>query len=490
MKPILLIHGYSAESETAEPAAIRDIYGSLPDALHEKYGRDSTAEIDLSRYISLEDGIGLDDVSRALDRALHDRQYRRLLQHGFHAIVHSTGALVLRNWLRRFSPRPSPLENLVYLAGANFGSGLAHIGQGQLAKWARLVLWGQERGMRILEGLELGSDWTLDLHLHFLKADNSPAGDYGVREHVVVGTQVDAAWYEAPIRYMKEDGSDGVVRVAAGNVNFNYVRFAPTEAARSLSDSAATRELERNVARSGRRRSLYEIVEQYRPGAGGTPAIPFAIPFQCAHSGDKTGIVTGSKPREQVMRLLDLGLNSTRENWDGRVAAFEHETRATYEQALALKPPSEWKFWLINPQAQYDGHAQVVFRLRDQDGRPVESFDIFFDSEGERPINDLIEDHHKNKATPGILVFYLRTDCYDDEKKEWLSQVPKIGPVHLEVTAVEPGTTRITYVPMRYRFTIAEMQDFIRPHLTTVVDIEMLRLPSEEVFRIVKLAGR
>lgn len=490
MKPILLIHGYSAESETADPADIRDIYGSLPDALHDKYGRDSTAEIDLSRYISLEDGISLDDISRALERALHSREYRHLPRRGFHAIVHSTGALVLRNWLRRFSPKPSPLENLIYLAGANFGSGLAHIGKGQLAKWGRLVLWGQERGMRILDGLELGSEWTLDLHLHFLEPGNQLAHDYDVREHVIVGTQADAAWYEAPIRYMKEDGSDGVVRVAASNANFNYIRFAPTAAARSLSDRAAARELENNIARSGRRLSLYEIVEQYRPGAGGTPAIPFAIPFQCAHSGDKMGIVTGDKPREQVMRLLDLALTSTRENWDGRVAAFEHETRATYEQALALKPPPEWKFWLTNPQAQYDGHAQVVFRLRDQDGRPVESFDIFFDSEGERPVKDLIEDHHKNKATEGILVFYLRTDCYDEERNEWLSQIPQMGPVNLEVTAVEPGTDSITYVPMRFRFSNAEMQDFIRPHLTTVVDIELLRVPSEDVFRVVNLPGR
>lgn len=65
--------------------------------------------------------------------------------------------------------------------------------------------------------------------------------------------------------------------------------------------------------------------------------------------------------------------------------------------------------------------------------RPVESFDIFFDSEGEHPIKDLIEDCHKNRVSPGILVFYLRTDRYDDERKEWVSQVPRIGcePLHI-----------------------------------------------------------
>lgn len=487
MKAILLIHGYSAESKTASPDDIKDIYGTLPEVLDKAYGDGAAVEIDLSRYISLEDGIGLDDVSRALDRALHDDRYRHLLQQGFHAIVHSTGALVLRNWLRRFSARPSPLENLVYLAGANFGSGLAHIGKGQLAKWGRLVLWGQERGLKILDALELGSSWTLDLHLHLLRPENSPVREYGVREHVVVGSQPDAPWFEAPIRYVKEDGSDGVVRVSASNVNFNYVRFEPTGEARALTSDAARSELDRNVARRGRRRELYHIVENSRPGAGETPKIPFAVPFQCAHSGDESGIVTGTRPREQVLRLLDLGLNSTADNWAGRVDAFAAETRRTYEQAAEASVPPRWKVWVTDPQAQYDGHAQVVFRLRDQDGRPVEAFDIFFESRGDLPIKELIEDGHKNKTSGGILVFYLRTDRYDRGKNEWVSQIPRIGDVFLEVTATEPGTAGIVYLPMRYRFTNRQMQSFIRPHLTTVVDIELLRLPLEDVYRIVTL---
>lgn len=62
--------------------------------------------------------------------------------------------------------------------------------------------------------------------------------------------------------------------------------------------------------------------------------------------------------------------------------------------------------------------------------------------------------------------------------------------MNLEVTAVEPDSANITYLPMRYRFTNAEMQEFIRPHLTTVVDIELLRLPSEDVFRIAPYVSR
>ncbi len=72
MKPIVLIHGYSAESKTASAAATAKIYGTLPEALADIYGAEAVVEINLSRYISLEDGITIDDISRGLDRALHE----------------------------------------------------------------------------------------------------------------------------------------------------------------------------------------------------------------------------------------------------------------------------------------------------------------------------------------------------------------------------------------------------------------------------------
>ena len=120
MEPIVLIHGYSAESKDTTEAAIASIYGALPKSLKAIYDRNAVVAINLSRYVSLEDGITVDDISRALDRALRT-DYPKLLQGRFHVIIHSTGALVIRNWIRKFSPKPSPLANLVYLAGANLG---------------------------------------------------------------------------------------------------------------------------------------------------------------------------------------------------------------------------------------------------------------------------------------------------------------------------------------------------------------------------------
>ena len=161
MDPIVLIHGYSAESKQTTSAAIQKIYGTLPQALRDAYGNNGVIEIDLSRYVTLEDGLTIDDIARAFDRVLK-AEFASLLLGKFHVIIHSTGALVVRNWLRLFSPKPSPIANLIYLAGANFGSGWGHIGKGQLAKWARLVFeGGAERGLQILDALELGRNVPL-----------------------------------------------------------------------------------------------------------------------------------------------------------------------------------------------------------------------------------------------------------------------------------------------------------------------------------------
>jgi hypothetical protein len=491
VEPIVLIHGYSAESRQTTAQAIASIYGTLPRALRDAYGRNAVVEIDLSRYVTLEDGVTLDDISRALDRALHDG-FPRLLEGPFHVVAHSTGALVIRNWIRRFSPKPAPIRNLVYLAGASFGSGWAHIAKGQLAKWARRVFQGgAERGLLVLDSLELGSDWTLDLHLAFLGSGATMARDYKVQEFVVVGTQADAEWFALPIRYAKEDGSDGVVRVSGSNLNFHYLRFGPTGEALSLDWRSAAGELDRHLRRSGTRRPFYEIKEASRPGLAGRPEIPLAIPYGCAHSGEKMGVVTGSEPREQVLRLLRQALEARPGQGSGRVAAFRQETEETYRRALAGQAPSWWRKWISEPRAQYDPHAQVIFRIRDQDRRPVANFDIFFDSiQGRRdsslPMRELFEDKHVNSLSPNILTFYLRTDAFSAAEGKWLPRIPRVNGCFLEVSAVEPQTGEILYLPMRFEFTASQLATWIQGHRTTLVDVDLLRLPSPKIFRLVR----
>src|SRR5260370_22620698 len=153
MKPIVLVHGYSAESPSPDPTSIANIYGTLPQRLRASY---DVIEVDLSRYVSLNDSVSVADIARGLNRALIE-QHPGLLESGFHVVIHSTGALVIRRWIADFSPKPSPIRNLVYLAAANLGSGWASIRPGKNPRRGPLFVGsGDHRGGKVLQSPECG----------------------------------------------------------------------------------------------------------------------------------------------------------------------------------------------------------------------------------------------------------------------------------------------------------------------------------------------
>ena len=141
MEPILLVHGYSAESAKDNEADVARIFGSLPDDLRANLPREHILDINISRYISLDDRVDIEDITLAFDRALKN-DFSELYSSGFNAIVHSTGALVLRNCVRRCCEpkKRSPCRRIIYLAGANLGSGWAHLGESEIAKWLRFIV--------------------------------------------------------------------------------------------------------------------------------------------------------------------------------------------------------------------------------------------------------------------------------------------------------------------------------------------------------------
>ena len=127
------------------------------------------------------------------------------------------------------------VENLVHLAGAHFGSGLAHVGKGQLTRWARLLALHTGSGTQVLDELLFGSWKSLDLAQHFLAPNKDMFNDYQVQEFCIIGSQIPKLLRAIPIRYIKEDSSDNTVRTSAGNLNFSYVSVTPKPSAFTLS---------------------------------------------------------------------------------------------------------------------------------------------------------------------------------------------------------------------------------------------------------------
>lgn len=482
MRPIVLIHGYSSEGKNTK---VEDIYGSLPNDLREHFGIENLVEIDLARWISLSDGIAVDDISFALNRALSSNQYKSLLSTGFHAVTHSTGALIVRNWIRLFSPKPSPIANLVHLAGANFGSGLAHIGRGPLARWGRLIFQDVGRGVKVLNELEFGSTKTLDLHSHFLNPNNDMYGDYQVQEFCIIGSQTLPKLRLVPIRYVKEDSADNTVRTSACNLNFNYVKIQPHVDAHRLAlnklEALHTRRVEDlRLGEAHYDLDLSGLAETRRE-------VPFTVVYETAHYdfAGRIGIVDGVKNRQRVLPHLIRALSTPPDEsaYNKVIDAFHRNTRKTLQRASKLsRSITEW-----DKQAQYEAHTQVIFRIRDQYGVDVEHHDITFKSRGvgANRIERMIEDVYKNKLHKGTTTFYLRTQTYSSESgfEDLLNNCKRLD---VEITGEEPSSDDIRYLPLTIELTRANVPRVLQNFRTTVVDVTLLRLPSQKVFRLTR----
>jgi len=478
MLPVLLIHGYASEGRDT---TVADIYGRLPEQLREKFGGDAVVEMNLSRWISLSDGVSLDDVSFAMERALRE-EFPDLLENGFHVVIHSTGALVVRNWIRQFSAMPSPVKNLVYLAGANFGSGLAHIGQGQLARWGRLIFGGTDRGKQVLRELEFGAWKTLDLHRYFLADGHDMRLNYQIQEYCLNGSQTLPALRTIPIRYVKEDSSDSTVRTSACNLNFNYISVSPHQEGQTLTRKVVADLLENRLNNVAIKHSYYQY--DFSMLAENREPIPFAVIFETAHFGEDIGIVDGRHNRDAVIPLITTALETPYElNAYRQVAdAFAQASTSTFKQATALQwSPLEW-----NKQAQYEGHAQLIFRVRDQFGQPVEHCDITIRSgnteEGMMRLEDCIEDSHCNIVDHGSMTFYLRTQEFKHAR--WVELLDTVQAADIEVTGHEALSDDIAYIPLTISLAPDQIRQVIQSFRTTVFDIQLMRLPSENVFSI------
>lgn len=204
-RPLVLLHGYSDKG--ASFARWREIL--------ERDGGYETTTIHVGDYVSLSNEVTLKDLAEGFDRAL---RVRAGLSEGeqFDAIVHSTGGLVIRQWLANYAPRQERLKRLVGLAPAMFGSPLAHKGRsflgGLLKGNRRFGPDFMEAGDRVLSGLELGSRFSWDLAHQDLVGEQPTYGEDGTTPFPFVLIGGDG--YGGLRGLVNEDGTDGTVRWA------------------------------------------------------------------------------------------------------------------------------------------------------------------------------------------------------------------------------------------------------------------------------------
>jgi hypothetical protein len=223
----LLIHGYSATGAEFQPWKAALAKANVIDV----------ATIEIGNYITLNNEVTIKDLGEAFDRALRLTPWSTGSQDEswtFDAIVHSTGILVVRQWLTSdpFGPndprsRVRRLKHLVGLAPATFGSPQGKKGRswlGALVKGNRdLGPDFMNAGDRVLDGLELGSRYTWDLALRDMLGEK-PLYDQGSNTPYVA-VFIGNVGYSGISAVANSPGSDGTVRWAGCALNTRMVQL-------------------------------------------------------------------------------------------------------------------------------------------------------------------------------------------------------------------------------------------------------------------------
>jgi hypothetical protein len=477
---VVLVHGWSVRST--------DTYGELPARLEREARSSADLLLDirniwLGKYVSFADEIRLEDLSRAFDAAV-ERELGVLIKAGrrFVCITHSTGGPVIRYWwYRYYQARPSkgvcPMSHLIMLAPANFGSALAQLGKGRAS---RIKAWfeGVEPGEGVLEWLELGSPESWSLNSGWIDAPESYRSELPVFPFVLTGQSIDRRLYDNINTYTGELGSDGVVRVAAANLNATYVK------------------LQQQMGDSGRLSDAEPYAHLQVASSKFAQRTAFALIKGMSHSGEDKGILRSIKdnerPQPTVSAILRCLLISDRAQYLTLCDGFDEDNERIRNQELI---EIETKLLLPNRIFIHDSYSMLIFRLLDDEGRIVSDFDLVFTGIKGKHVGanflptGFIADRQRNRRHAGTITFYvnhtLMIGSPELRKGKTLVREERKGAEGLGLQVVpRPDGGFVHYIPGDLQAKVQSLTTFIKPNQTTLVDIVLKRIVREGTFTL------
>lgn len=443
---VIFVHGWSVTHT--------DTYGELPEALTKSasnYGLSIDIQhIWLGKYVSFHDEVTIDDIARGFDRALRELPGNSASAiQTFSCITHSTGGPVVRHWVDHFYGAEElaklPLQHLVMLAPANHGSSLAVLGK---ARVGRLKAWfdGVEPGQRVLDWLSLGSEGQWQLNQAGLSYDYAKNAYF---PFVLTGQGIDEKFYDFINNYLKEPGSDGVVRVSGASLNYRY--FALNQNTDVIRKAPLTLGLEAEPVRT-------------------SPQTPLMVYREYSHSGKKMGIMasitSAAGDNQPVVKDILTCLQVTTQSQYATLRA-DFALRTVEVQDEARKADSK--------RGRF---SMLVFHVRDDHGNSFarDDFEILLLTgskyqPGAMP-DGFLRDRQIN-ATTNNLVFYI-----DHDK---ISEIPD-GRFGIRVAA-RPSSGFAYYRAAEYRSGTTQLADILAPNETTYVDICLSRQVDANTFR-------
>ena len=483
---LVFVHGWSVTNTNT--------YGGLPARLRDEAKARGVSlavkHVFLGRYISFHDEVRLPDVSRAFRSAI-DTELKTALKNGkrFVCITHSTGGPAVRDWWHRYyASQPGsgtcPMSHLIMLAPANFGSALAQLGKGRIG---RLKSWfgGVEPGQGVLDWLELGSAEAWDLNADWIENGGSHINARGVFPFVMTGQTIDRKFYDNLNSYTGETGSDGVVRVASANLNTRLIRL----------------EQEAPRKKAGRRgveapRLLFkEMIEG--------PETALRIVGGAAHSGTSKGIMRSVKPKVDARKGKEL-VDSIFEciavatPADYRKVAGKQKVESAKVQKDELVEVVD-RILLEDTVFIHDRYSMVVFRIRDDEGYPVTDFDLVLtageDSSPNKLPKGFFVDRQCNRISRNTITYYFNHDAMvgtdepvlhkNDIERGKLPGAKRLG---LKLMP-RPSEGFVRYLDCEIQASAELLEKALQPNSTTLIDIELRRIVSSNVFGLSPMRG-
>ena len=477
----LLIHGYSATGAEFE---------AWKTGLAAK--KIDTATIEIGNYITLNNEVTIEDLGEAFDRALRYTKWSTGTKDDawtFDAVVHSTGMLVLRQWLCS-DPFPRGdarsrlrrLKHLVGLAPATFGSPQGKQGR----SWLGALVKGNKdfgpdfmnAGDRVLLGLELASKYTWDLAMKDMVVD-VPLYDQG-DQTPYVAVFIGNVGYSGVAAVANSPGSDGTVRWAGCALNSRLVELDFLRQPR-LKDAVGN-----------------AIRVKISPWADTRLACPML-----AVDGKNHGTMLAAPDADVVERVSDFLLNVNSD--------VSYGTWLTAAQAHSVKSQAEMDEESASGEYGGKGWQQFVFHVKDDHGLPVPDYNIQLfvgddlsqsDDKDFRPV-PLIADSYS--ADESFRCFYVRLDDTmlgigkTGSKKVWMELIASSGTAYLEYEAyfntgdatpqenvtklsplkqvVDPATAMPNVVKLDLTNLGSDAKLFY-PYTTTLVEITLEREPT------------
>jgi hypothetical protein len=462
MTTLVFVHGWSVSNTST--------YGQMPQQLQQRAAASGVpltlADIWLSEYVSFDDTVTMADIVRAFDHALRDLH---LVDASFACVTHSTGGPVVREWLRAQLDKPGSystiqLSHLVMLAPANFGSALAQLGKGVLG---RLKSWfdGVQPGQRILDWLALGSNESLSLNL-----DHIHGGDPAAKGHylfVLTGDRPDRSLYDHLNSYTGEDGSDGVVRIAAANLNARHAVLATQGGTTGAPDI-----LSLNVQQG--------------------PRCAFKLIAGASHSGESHGILQSAQPAtiDAILRCLQV---RTAAEYGSLCSAFEGENAQRDADKVELEPAGPFA-----PRVHiHDPRSLLILRLADEAGEPLSGTGFLFTAGAPASPDlmpgDFMIDRQANANSRATVSLFLnhsllagdaRVADPANSRKTLRAAVASHRPYGANVQPAD--LTGLVHHALARSAPGDDLFTMLGPHQTTVLDVVLPRKVHEGVFRLTR----